>query len=129
MLWGAVGGPPMFTQHKTVVPSPLVSDRFSTPTQALSFLQDIQPPTLFQHAEFDLDTPEEELLSEDELSHAEIRAESIGASWSPRNAQSPVLMPAKMSNHSANPNSGTPHPQDSEVMSSPGKYRGQEGGF
>lgn len=121
--------PSLVTRHRTLLPSPLVSGRFSTPTQALSFLQDIQPPTPFQHAEFDLDTSEDELLSQDELPCDEIRAESIGALHSPRNAQSPILNPfpgsvVKQSKHSADPNSSKPHPQASEVIvSSPGKVR------
>lgn len=47
--------------YRTTLPSPLKGDKFSTPTtQAWSFLEDIQPPTPFQHAQFDLDTPEGE---------------------------------------------------------------------
>jgi hypothetical protein len=63
--------PLLFTsaQHRTVLPSPLVTEQFTTPTQqGVGFLQDVLPPTPFQQAEFDLDsTEDEQLSSQDEL--------------------------------------------------------------
>ena len=52
--------PASLTQHtfpQTVLPSPLTrTDMFSTPSHPVSLLSDIQPPTPFQHAHFDLDS-------------------------------------------------------------------------
>lgn len=46
------------------LPPPVQGETFSTPTSIMSLLGDIQPPTPFQHAAFDLDSsPEEDLLS------------------------------------------------------------------
>ena len=52
------------TIQETFLPSPFKVDGCITPMQSMSFLRDIQPPTPFQHTEFDLDSSDNS--SEDE---------------------------------------------------------------